>query len=340
MRKSVFDKVERMELIAQDLALRLNVDFGRVRRATRLAKADLSTSMVGEFPELQGILGRYYALNDGEDPRVADAIADHYKPLGPNDFCPTVPESIIVALADKFDSLGAFFRIGERPTGSGDPFALRRAVLGVIRIILENNLRLPLTSVFEKAVDPRPQFPPDQVMQVVGLLIRFIADRLWVQLRGQGVRHDLIDAVFAVKEDDLIRVLARVDALQAFLDTDDGSNLLIAYRRAANILSIEERRDQRRYDTERYEPRGVQGEELALWLALEQVAPKTRELVEEEKFEEAMAALALLRQPVDAFFDKVTVNTDDARLRENRLRLLSRIRAVMDQVAVFSQIEG
>jgi glycyl-tRNA synthetase beta chain len=304
--------------------------------------------MVGEFPELQGVMGRYYALHDGEAPRVADAIAEHYKPLGPNDACPSAKPSIIVALADKLDSLARFFWIGERPTGSGDPFALRRAALGVIRIILENNLRLPLTSAFNKAVDPVPEFSPDQVIQIVGELIRFIADRLWVQLRGRGVRHDLINAVFEVREDDLIRVLARVDALQSFLETDDGSSLLIAYRRAANIVSIEERRDQRRYNDEDYDPRGSQGEERALSIELDQIAVEVRELVKKEKFEQAMAALATLRQPVDAFFDKVTVNTEEKividgkekSLRENRLRLLSRIQAVMDQVAKFYQIEG
>jgi glycyl-tRNA synthetase beta chain len=367
---SVYDKVERMEKLSGFLAEQLysgvtsaetgvqgncsdlaaldsrfrgndGDELSRLaRRATYLAKADLSTGMVGEFPELQGVVGRYYALHDGDDPRIADAIAEHYKPLGPNDTCPTAPVSVVVALADKLDSLGSFFRVGERPTGSGDPFALRRAAQGIIRIILESNLRLPLTSVFNKAVDPVPQFPPDQVMQIVGLLIRFIADRLWVQLRGQGVRHDLIDAVFAVREDDLIRLLARVDALAKFLGTENGANLLVAYRRASNIVSIEEERDKRRYDDADYDPRGSQDEETALSLALNQVAGEVRELVKEEKFAGAMSVLATLRRQVDEFFEKVTVNADDPALRENRLRLLSRIRAVMNQVADFSQIEG
>jgi glycyl-tRNA synthetase beta chain len=338
---SVFAKVERMELIAEGLALRLDADVARARRAARLAKADLSTGMVGEFPELQGIMGRYYALHDREDRRVADAIAAHYRPLGPNDNCPTALDSIVVGLADKLDTIASFFRIGERPTGSGDPFALRRAVQGVIRIILENNLRLPLTSVLSLAADPGPPFTSEQhPMDLVRSLTDFIAERLWVQLRGQGVRHDLIAAVFAVKEDDLIRLLARVDALAAFLDTDDGTNLLTAYRRASNIVAIEEGRDKRRFGDEVYNSRGIQGEERALWLALNEFAGKARELVREERFEEAMAELARLRQPVDAFFDKVTVNTDVPELRENRLRLLSRIRATMNQVADFSQIEG
>jgi glycyl-tRNA synthetase beta chain len=338
---SVFDKVERVELIAQDLALRLNADVGRVRRAARLAKADLSTGMVGEFPELQGIMGRYYARNDGEDPRVANAIADHYKPLGPNDTCPTTKESIIVALADKLDTFAAFFRIGERPTGSGDPFAIRRAVLGVIRIILENRLHLQLTSVLYFAADPGPPFTFEQELpQMVTALTYFIGDRLKVHLRGQGIRHDLIDAVLMIKEDDLIRLLSRVGALAKFLGTDDGTNLLIAYRRASNIVSIEEGRDKRSYHDADYNPRGGQEEEWALLSALDQVAGVTRKLVREAKFEDAMTALATLRRPVDEFFDKVTVNVDDKELRENRLRLLSRIRAVMNQVADFSQIEG
>jgi glycyl-tRNA synthetase beta chain len=342
---SVYDKAERMERIAQDLALRLDglsADVAEVRRAARLAKADLSTGMVGEFPELQGVMGRHYALHDGEDERVANAIAEHYKPLGPNDTCPTAKHSIIVALADKLDSIGAFFRIGERPTGSGDPFALRRAAQGIIRIILENRLHLPLSSVLLVAIDPGPPFTYEQekIPQMIRSLTDFIADRLWVHLRGRGVRHDLINAVFAVHEDDLIRILARVDALAKFLDTDDGANLLTAYRRASNIVSIEEERDKRRYDDSDYDPRGNQAEERALSLALNDVAGEVRELVKEGKFEDAMAALAGLRAPVDEFFDKVTVNVDEPELRQSRLRLLSRIRAVMNQVADFSQIEG
>jgi glycyl-tRNA synthetase beta chain len=338
---SVYDKVKRMELIAQDLALLLHVDVARVCRAARLAKADLSAGMVGEFPELQGIMGRYYALHDGEDERVAKAIAEHYKPLGPSDLCPIALESIVVALADKLDTVASFFRIGERPTGSGDPFALRRAVQGVIRIILENGLQLPLTSVLSFAADPGPPFRSGQhPMELVRSLTDFIADRLWVHLRGQGVRHDLIAAVFAVREDDLIRLLARVDALEVFLSTDSGSNLLTAYRRASNIVLIEERREKRRFYIEEYDSEGIKGEERALWQALNQFAWGAQKLVQDAKFEDAMTELARLRQPVDAFFEKVTVNIDDAKLRENRLRLLARIRATMNQVADFSLIEG
>jgi glycyl-tRNA synthetase beta chain len=336
---SMYDKTLRMELIAEFLALGLNGDSARARSAARLSKADLSTSMVGEFPELQGIMGRYYALEDDEDLDVADAIADHYRPLGPNDTCPSSQLSVITALADKLDSLARFFWIGERPTGSGDPFALRRAALGVIRIILENELHLPLTSVLNKAVDPLPEYPPDKVGQIVETLMHFFGERLAVQFRAQGVRHDLINAVLMTKEDDLIRVLARVRALDQFIASADGANLLTAYRRASNIVSIEERRDQRSYHDALYSLLR-QDEERTLWHTLDPVAEKTAELIADAQFEGAMSVLATLRPPVDEFFDKVTVNTDDSKLRENRLRLLSRIRAVMNQVADFSQIEG
>lgn len=306
------------------------------QRAAHLAKADLSTGMVGEFPELQGVMGRYYALNDGEDPRVADAIADHYKPLGPNDTCPMAPVSIIVALADKLDALAAFFAIGEKPTGSRDPFALRRAALGVIRLILENRLRLPLAAAFARAADALgPQYP-----NAAEELLAFIADRLKVHLREQGVWHDLIAAVFALAEDDLVRLLARVAALAGFLATEDGADLLVAYRRASNIVAIEERRDGRSYDDPIDGSLLQQPEEVALYHRLNGMSSTLEAFLDHEHFDRAMARLATLRPPVDAFFDKVTVNTDDARLRENRLRLLSRIRAVMNQVADFSQIEG
>src|SRR5712691_8639129 len=340
---SVFDKVERIERLAEFLVEYVpGARKPEAARAAHLAKADLSTAMVGEFPELQGIMGRYYALHDGEDQRVAAAIAEHYKPLGPNDTCPFGKESVIVALADKLDTFAAFFRIGEKPSGCVDPFAIRRAVLGLIRIILETGLHLPLSSVLLVAIDPGPPytFAQEKIPAMILSLTDFIADRLSVHLRGQGVRPDLINAVYAVKEDDLIRLVARVDALRAFLDADDGSNLLIAYKRASNIVSIEERRDKRRYNDADYDPRGAEADERTLSRALDQAAAESAKSIKDGKFEEAMRALATLRQPVDAFFDKVTVNTDDATLRENRLRLLSRIRAVMDQVAVFSHIEG
>jgi glycyl-tRNA synthetase beta chain len=333
---SVYDKVERMEKLAEYLAAYVpGADPSLCRRAARLAKADLSTGMVGELPELQGIMGRYYALNDGEDPRVADAVADHYKPLGPNDTCPTAPDSIVVALADKIDALAAFFWADERPTGSSDPFALRRAALGVIRIVLENKLRLGLHRYFLTA-QPAKQ----KNGSLAEALVSFVADRLKVHLREQGVRHDLIAAAFSQVgrvEDDLVRLVRRVAALRSFLETEDGSNLLTAYRRASNIVDIEKRKG----GWEPGEPRGLdQPEERALVEALGGVSALSMTLITDEKFEEAMATLARLRQPVDEFFEHVTVNVDDPKLRENRLRLLARIRATMNQVADFSQIEG
>jgi glycyl-tRNA synthetase beta chain len=348
---SMYDKAVRMERLAEYLADSVpGADKKRARRAALLAKADLSTGMVGEFPELQGVVGRYYALADGEDPRIADAIADHYKPLGPNDTCPTAPDSIVVALADKIDTLAALFAVGERPTGSGDPFALRRAAQGVIRIVLETKLRLSLMAALGSAAEVLRLLL--EQLQIVSLeLLSFIADRLKVHLRSANVRHDLIAAAFeqvgvmglaraGKYEDDLIRLLSKVDALQNFLGTDDGSSLLTAYRRAANIVAIEERRDNRTFGQAFDEDQLQEQEERALAQALATVGEAARGLVDQGRFEEAMSTLATLRRPVDAFFDNVTVNADDSVLRVNRLRLLSRIRNVMDRVADFSRIEG
>jgi glycyl-tRNA synthetase beta chain len=345
---SVFDKVQRIAEIARRLTMPVDPSTPSVAqnalRAAYLAKADLSTGMVGEFPELQGVIGRYYALNDHEEVDVANAIADHYRPLGPNDTSPTAPVSIVVALADKIDTLVAFFAIGEKPTGSGDPFALRRAAQGIIRIILENNLRISLRHFLLGAaievVNRLEEAAPDE-REIVEQLIRFIVDRLKVHLRDRGVRHDLISAVFAVDEDDLVRLLARVSALQKFLDMEDGSNLLIAYRRASNIVAIEERKGE-------WSPGAVDSEllreagEFALAANLDLSRRDAQRSLDRGEFDAAMGHLASLRRPVDEFFEKVTVNTDaeEGRLRENRLRLLSRIRAVMNQVADFSQIEG
>lgn len=305
-------------------------------RAARLAKADLSTGMVGEFPELQGIMGRYYAQHDGEDAAVADAVAEHYSPLGPNDTCPTQPVSVCVALADKIDTLVGFFAIDEKPTGSKDPYALRRAVLGVIRLILENNLRVPLRDVFENA---------HSLMQVGEVpcddLIAFFADRLKVHLREQGVRHDLIDAVFALGgEDDLVRLIARVNALQDFLSSEDGGNLLTAYKRAANILRAEEKKDATIYRDAPDAALLTDQAEKALSAALDKVRPNIEAAIDKEQFAGAMLMLSELRKPVDTFFDDVTVNADDAALRVNRLKLLNGIRASLDGVADFSKIEG
>ncbi|HYZ39350.1 MAG TPA: glycine--tRNA ligase subunit beta [Stellaceae bacterium] len=337
---SLRDKVARMERIAKFLApFVLGADIGRSRRAVRLAKADLSTGMVGEFPELQGIIGRYYALNDSEDPAVADAIADHYRPLGPNDAGPVAPISVVAALADKIDSLVAFFAIGEKPTGSRDPFALRRAALGTIRIVLENGLRLPLAAAFRHAYLGLRADLPDPTDE----LLDFFSERLRVHLREQGIGHDLIAAIFArpgEREDDLVRLLARVAALRGFLASADGANLLIAFRRASNIVTIEEGRDTRSYDGDPQLSLVRQPEERALLEALRDVAARAGTFLAREQFERAMSELARLRRPVDDFFDKVTVNCEDPALRENRLRLLSRIRATLNQVADFSQIEG
>jgi glycyl-tRNA synthetase beta chain len=339
---SMLGKIARMEALADFVVLYVpGADPTRSRRAVRLAKTDLSTGMVGEFPELQGVVGRYYALHDGEDPAIAQAIADHYRPLGPNDACPTAPESLVAALADKLDSLVAFFAIGEKPTGSRDPFALRRAALGTIRLIIENHLRLPLTRAFQCAVSALGPGFPDPSEE----LVTFIADRLKIHLREQGIPHDLIAAVFAQigdagAIDDVERLFARMMALNAFLVSEDGVNLLTAYRRASNIVAIEEQRDGRRYDDPVDSTLFEQPEEVALYQCLNGMSTTLESLLAHEHFDRAMLRLATLRRPVDEFFDKVTVNTEETRLRENRLRLLSAIRATMNRVADFSQIEG
>ncbi len=328
-------------------------DAGLIGNGAELTKADLVTAMVREFPELQGIMGRYYALHDSWPARIADAIGDHYKPLGPNDTCPTAPVSVIFALADKIDTLIAFFAIDERPTGSRDPYALRRAALGVIRLIVENNLRVSLSTMFEEAfrclsatpgvsalLDFDRQQPFGPLQDPTADLLVFFADRLKVHLRERGVQHDLVNAVFALTaEDDIVRLVARVEALGNLLAMVDGANLLTAYRRASNIVRIEEGKGGWR-PGEIDEALLRQPEERALVERLAIVGAQAASLLFTEKFDDAMAALATLRRPVDKFFDKVTVNVEDKALRENRLRLLSRIRNVMNQVADFSQIEG
>src|SRR6266851_4374454 len=329
---SVLDKAQRVERLVDAIAPHVaGADAALARRAARLAKADLSTGMVGEFPELQGVMGRYYALHDGESLEIADAIAEHYSPLGPNDRCPTAPTSVVVALADKIDTLVGFFAIDEKPTGSKDPYALRRAALGVIRLIIENKTRLPLAKIFAVADPKAPS----------GELLSFFADRLKVHLREQGVRHDLVAAVFALGgEDDLVRLLARVAALDAFLKSEDGANLLTAYRRASNIVRIEEKKDGRRYDGTPDPALLRQEEERALAERLADVERFSSAALRNEEFGVAMAALARLRLPVDEFFNQVTVNSEDEALRANRLRLLSQIRATLNRVADFAQIEG
>ena len=334
---SLGQKIMRLEKLSAALAQFVpGADAEKARRAAHLCKADLVSDMVYEFPEVQGVMGRYYALNDGEDEDVAQAIMQHYSPAGPADDCPTAPTAVCVALADKLDILVGFWAIDEKPTGSRDPFALRRAALGVIRMVLENGLRLPLKEAFALALDGYEFEAGDD-----DSLLDFFADRLKVHLREQGVRHDLVQAVFALGgEDDLVRLIARVNALDGFLGSEDGANLLTAYRRAANILRIEEKKDGAAHDGAVDAGLLREDQETALADALAQAVDKIDGALNGEDFAGAMAAMAGLRRPVDQFFDAVTVNADDAALRGNRLRLLSQIRGTLHKVADFSEIEG
>jgi glycyl-tRNA synthetase beta chain len=355
----------------------------KVKRAARLAKADLLTEVVGEFPELQGLMGKYYALAQGEHPSVAAASEEHYKPQGPADRVPTDPVSVAVALADKIDTLVGFWAIDEKPTGSKDPYALRRAALGIIRLIIENGLRFPLyersmfhalffadrtLSTFEGMVTKRARSldfvvpglaealaqrthqlaRSDEALEtasehfhaLINDLLAFFADRLKVQLRDQGARHDLVDAVFALEgQDDLLMIVRRVEALGKFLETDDGRNLLAGTKRAANILRIEEKKDGRTYDGAPDPALYSLDEEKALAKAIDQVKAEASAAVANEDFAGAMSAMAKLRPAVDAFFDKVKVNDDDPQVRENRLKLLNEIRAATRAVADFSKIQ-
>jgi glycyl-tRNA synthetase beta chain len=338
---SMWLKTTRLNTLAIKIGLRIGASELAVSRAALSAKADLSTGMVGEFPELQGIIGGYYALAEGESAEVANAIAEHYSPIGPNDRCPTASVSVALALADKIDTLVGFFGIGQIPTGSKDPFALRRAALGVIRLILENNLRLSLTELFREAYQRYIGVVwARDINQTISDLLAFFADRLKVHLKEQGVRHDLIAAVFALGEDDLTRLMKRTAALDAFLKSEDGANLLTAYRRAANILRIEEKKDNKTYSGVPRPDLLQAPEERELDKALNAATVKSASALKSEDFAASMAALASLRAPVDRFFDKVTVNDPDQELRENRLRLLSQIRDTLNLVADFSQIEG
>ncbi|HRW59935.1 MAG TPA: glycine--tRNA ligase subunit beta [Defluviicoccus sp.] len=335
-------RTERLEKLARDLARSTGADPELSARAARLCKADLTTGLVGEFPELQGVMGRYYALNDGEPADVANAIAQHYAPLGPSDRCPTAPVAATVALADKLDTLTGFFGIGEKPTGSGDPYALRRAALGVIRLIVENGVRLGLrAALMQAAAGYADSILQSEPAPLADDILSFFADRLKVHLREQGVRHDLIAAVFATgTEDDLVRLLARVEALRGFLNTDDGANVLVAYRRASNIVRIEENREGVSYGAAVDPAMFAEPEETDLYSRLTNAHEGIAAALTAERFGEAMSILAKLRAPVDAFFDRVTVNCTDAGMRANRLRLLSRIRLALGDVADFSQIEG
>jgi glycyl-tRNA synthetase beta chain len=327
-------RVARLEALAEFIAPLVGADAALARRAARLAKADLTSGMVGEFPELQGVMGRYYALHDGELVSVADAVRDHYAPKGQADAVPSDPVSIAVALADKLDLLAGFFAIGEKPTGSGDPYALRRAALGVIRIIRETGLRVHLRALLQQAGHGLPVAP--DVEDILG----FLAERLRVQLRGEGARHDVLSAVLSLGlDDDFVRLLARTEAVAGLLGTEDGADLLAAARRAANILRIEEKKDGPHDGAVAPELLTV-ADEKALANALAHVQPKVAKTIEAEDFAAAMAGLATLRGPLDAFFQTVTVNDPQPQLRRNRLALLARVRAAMNLAADFSKIEG
>ena len=383
------ERIARVVALAGQLAPLVDADVATAERAALLAKADLLTDVVGEFPGLQGFMGRCYAEEQGEDEAIAHAIEDHYRPQGPDDLVPADPVAIAVALADKIDTLVGFWSIGEKPTGSKDPFALRRAALGVIRIVIENELRLPLRSQLwrhfgavrrdEKLSEAIHALHPlqDQIVELSATdielamklevlvsqrerrltgpalveahsylqqthdLLAFFADRLKVQLREQGARHDLVDAVFALEDqDDLLLITRRVEALGKFLDSDDGKNLLVGVKRASNILRIEEKKDNKRYTGAPDAERLAAAEEKALAQAIAAAKKEASAAIAKEDFAAAMGALAKLRPHVDAFFDKVTVNVDDMPLRDNRLKLLSEIRDATRAVADFSKIEG
>ncbi len=382
-------RIDRIAHLARDLAPRVGADPDLAEQAARIAKADLLTEVVGEFPELQGLMGRYYAEGENLPPEVAAACEEHYKPQGPSDRVPSAPVSIAVALADKIDTLVGFWAIDEKPTGSKDPYALRRAALGVIRIILDNDLRLPLSPVLVDATRPllgeehyathphdvlklesfadklvsdllqglarriaKVPANADPVLEarVEGLtlagdlatdLLAFFADRLKVHVRERGARHDLVDAVFALPgQDDLLLVVRRVEALGAFLETEDGKTLLAGYRRAVNILRIEEKKDGVRFQGPAEAKLLKEPAEEHLAAAIEGVKRQVAVAVKAEDYAAAMAALSHLRGPVDAFFDAVTVNAPEATLRVNRLKLLDEIRAATRGIADFDRIEG
>jgi glycyl-tRNA synthetase beta chain len=338
-------RVERIERLARELSPMVGADPDKAAGAARLAKADLVTDMVGEFPELQGLMGKYYALAQGEDESVARAIEDHYRPLGPSNRVPTDPVSVVVALADKIDTLAGFWAIDEKPTGSKDPYALRRAALGVIRIVIENELRISLRSIAEYAFQHicMDETYAAYASNIDDLMI-FFEDRLTVYLREQGARHDLVGAVLAtgslVQGDYLIDIVDKVDTLASFLTSEDGKSLLAGYKRAANILRIEEKKSNMLF-IDLPEPNLlVLPEERDLAEANNAVIASTTELMSRRDYGGAVAELATLRPKVDAFFDKVTVNVDEPKLRENRLKLLNEIREATRAVADFSRIEG
>ena len=348
------DRVRRLGALARRIAPLVEADPALAERAAMLAKADLTTGMVGEFPELQGVMGRYYALHDGEPAAVADAIRDHYAPRGPNEAAPAAPVSIALALADKIDQLVEFFAIGEKPSGSGDPYALRRAALGIIRIIRENRLRLPLRNLIQDGhqvqagqagLVSRSRSGPRAVSTSHSRsseALSFVLERLRVLLRSGGDRYDVLNAVLGNELDhdgDIQRLLQRTEAVAGLLATEDGANLLIAYRRAANILRIETQKDGTQAACVDPDLLGA-GAERALWDASKTLGTSIEEFLATERFTDAMAAMARLRAPLDAFFAHVTVNAPEPELRRNRLALLAHVRDLMHQVADFSQIEG
>ncbi|MDP8916795.1 MAG: glycine--tRNA ligase subunit beta [Pseudomonadota bacterium] len=350
------ERVERIAALARELAKAVGAEPDQAAQAGRLAKADLASLMVGEFPELQGVMGGYYVAEAGLEPAISEAIRDHYKPVGPSDSVPSAPVTVAVALADKIDLLLGFFEIDERPTGSRDPFALRRAALGVVNILLDNGLRIPLRDAFglrfkndppgyRRGLEGAPRQDPawavrDRLNELASDVLAFLADRLKVRLREQGRRHDLVDAVFALGDDDLVRIVAKVEALDAFLGTEDGANLLAGYRRAVNILKAESKKTGERYDGGAINRSGAPNEERALMDALSAMRPGFEARLKAEDFAGAMERLATLRGPVDRFFEAVLVNDPDPVVRKNRLQLLSEVRAAMNRVADFSLVAG
>jgi len=343
---TVFEKMQRVRKLAAEIAPLVGADPKLAERAATLAKADLTTGMVGEFPELQGVMGRYYANNDGEDAAVVAAIAEHYSPLGPGNKVPTAPVSIAVALADKLDTLTGFFAIDEKPTGSKDPFALRRAALGVIRIVLENSIAISLNDALELAVKPfslhKAESVPTATLDIPFPLdvFVFLKDRLRVYLRDKGVQHDFLAAALSHIEGDFVRVTRRLQALQTALSTEHGASLVSANRRASNILKAEEKRDGYDYSGVVDPKRLIEPAEKALFKHLRHVKKHTDDALKRSDFDFVYELLGQLREPIDAFFDKVTVNVKDQALRENRLRLLMLAQAELNKIADLSQIEG
>jgi glycyl-tRNA synthetase beta chain len=340
------DRVERIAALAREIAPLVGAKPDLAAEAARVCKADLQSEMVGEFPELQGVMGRYYAQAAGLAPEIAAACEEHYKPLGPGDTVPSAPVSVAVALADKIDTLAGFWAIDEKPTGSKDPYALRRAALGVIRLVLGNGLRVNLTDLFESHFATRdagtlaPFFDDAYLAKIIDLLA-FLHDRLKVHLRDEGIRHDVIDACLAMPgNDDLTLLVHRARALGDFLKTDDGENLLQGFKRANNILRQAEEKDGVEYSYGADVKFAETDEERALFAALDRAEPQITQALEAEDFAAAMAAMAALRAPIDAFFEAVQVNADNAVIRRNRLNLLSRIRTICLQVADLAQVAG